>query len=405
MWLAESLATLKSKLGTIDQVIFEDKGHLDHPEDLVFLQDVDGANRALVSMQKTIKRPKTVTIKWDGYPALIFGRNQHGKFSIMDKHMFNKKDGSGRQIFSPKQFQQYDQARGVDRSDLHRLVSEIWSGLEKASRGTKGYYWGDLLFNKPLMNMDGVYNFKANPNGITYSVKAKSSVGRLLTDKTAGIAVHQQLSPDAPTTDYAQTLNGSIGQLKNNSDVAIVPSAMPIVPDLTPHGNLEKNAQQTIAQYGDEVKKMMNSAPMARNSFSQLFTTYINKRIVSGNLKDLYKGFLEYVNNRSMSDTMKKKLLGYTVGAPAGNIAEAQVQKVPGYLDQNKDGLIGAFKIWIALYNLKMHIVSQLNDAAKDSPVQGALDDGTKTHEGFVSNGLKFVDRMGFSRQNLAGRA
>jgi hypothetical protein len=48
--------------------------------------------------------------------------------------------------------------------------------------------------------------------------------------------------------------------------------------------------------------------------------------------------------------------------------------------------------------------VDQLNQAAKESPVKGNLDDGTETHEGFVSNGLKFVDRMGFSRQNLAGR-
>jgi hypothetical protein len=42
--------------------------------------------------------------------------------------------------------------------------------------------------------------------------------------------------------------------------------------------------------------------------------------------------------------------------------------------------------------------------SAAASPVQGYLDDGTQTQEGFVSQGLKFVDRMGFSRQNLAGR-
>ena len=56
------------------------------------------------------------------------------------------------------------------------------------------------------------------------------------------------------------------------------------------------------------------------------------------------------------------------------------------------------------MYTLKMDIVSQLNKAAEVSPVQGYLQDGTNTHEGLVANGLKFVDRMGFSRQNLAGR-
>ena len=99
MNLAESLASLRNKLETIAvPSLNEDKGHLDHPEDLIFLGDVTGANRAVDAIVKTVANPKTVTIKWDGYPALIFGRDTNGKFSIMDKHMFNKKDGSS--IFS-----------------------------------------------------------------------------------------------------------------------------------------------------------------------------------------------------------------------------------------------------------------------------------------------------------------
>lgn len=78
--------------------------------------------------------------------------------------------------------------------------------------------------------------------------------------------------------------------------------------------------------------------------------------------------------------------------------------KLTQHLDQNKEGVIGAFAIWIALYNLKMSVVDQLNKAAEEAPVQGYLQDGTRTQEGFVSQGLKLVDRMGFSAQNLAGR-
>ena len=105
MNLSEALALLTSKIDTLS--INEDKGHLDHPEDLIFLGGSEGANRAIQATVATVKNPATVTIKWDGYPALIFGRNSSGKFSIMDKHMFNKKDGTGRQVFSPEQFVQY----------------------------------------------------------------------------------------------------------------------------------------------------------------------------------------------------------------------------------------------------------------------------------------------------------
>lgn len=384
MNLVDSITTLKSKLNDLSILISEDKGHLDHPEDLVILKDIQGAKQALSSILKTAQNPKSITIKWDGYPALIFGRNAQGKFSIMDKHMFNKKDGTGRQIFSPEEFIKYDTSRGVDRSGLHQLISEIWPNLEKASQGSSGYYWGDLLFSKPLQDQNGVYAFKANPNGITYKVDANSNIGKLLTGKTAGIAVHQKLAADAPSTDSAESLNGTIGELKNNSQVAIVPSAMPITPNIKLDNNLVKEVQSAINQYGNDVQKLMNSAPQARNTFNQLFTTYINKKIVSGDLNDLVLDFLEYVQTRPMTEVMR--------------------EKIDQHLKNNQEGVVGLFTIWVAMYKLKMSIVEQLNKAAESSPVKGYLQSGVETQEGFVSQGLKFVDRMGFSRQNLAGR-
>jgi hypothetical protein len=383
MKLAESLAVLRDKVNQISS-LKEDKGHLDHPEDLIFLDGSTGANRALQASIATVKNPNTVTIKWDGYPALIFGRGRDGKFRIMDKHMFNKKDGTGRQVFSPEQFVQYDQARQVDRSGLYEVIATIWPGLEKASRGSKGFYWGDLLFAQPLTEQNGLYVFKANPNGITYKVDVNSEIGQLLGGKVAGIAVHQYLDPGAATTDEATTLNGNIGTLKNNSDVAIVPSKMPNTPKLRLDAASVKSVQNAIKKYGPAVDQMMSTAPQARNTFNQLFTVYINKKIVAGDLQDLASGFLPFVESRPMTDKMK--------------------QKIMEHLQQNEAGIIGAFTIWAEMYKLKMSVVAQLNKAAESSPVKGQLDDGTETHEGFVANGLKFVDRMGFSRQNLAGR-
>lgn len=381
MSLSESLSILKSKIEELS--LFEAKGHLDHPEDLVFLDGSQGANRAIQASVNTVKNPQTVTIKWDGYPALIFGRGANGKFSIMDKHMFNKKDLSGRQVFSPEQFVEYDRARGVDRSGLHQLINEIWPGLEKADR-SKGYYWGDLLFSQPLQDQNGMYKFRANPNGITYTVDTNSEVGQLFKGKQAAIVVHQFIPPNAASTDEATPLDGTIGNLKNNSNVAIVPAKMPITPKLKLDNKLVKNAQSSIAKYGQSVDQLLNTAPQAASTFRGLFTTYINKKIVAGDLNNLVDGFMKYFNSRPMTDAMRAKLTQH--------------------LQENKEGLVGAFTIWAALYQLKMSIVDQLNKAAEASPVKGYLQDGTQTQEGFVSNGLKFVDRMGFSRQNLAGR-
>lgn len=384
MNLTESLSTLVSKLESLNQIVVEDKGHLDHPEDMIFLGGSVGATQALQAAIQTVKSPNTVTIKWDGYPALIFGYDSNGQFSIMDKHMFNKKDGTGRQVFSPDQFVEYDRARGVNREGLYPIIKTIWPGLAKASKGGKGFYWGDLLFTKPLQETDGYYTFKANPNGITYKVAAKSEVGNLLQGEQAGIAVHQYIDPNAVSTDQAQTLNGTIGQLKNNSNVAIVPSKMPITPKLSLDGTLINNVKSAISKYGNAVDQMMNTAPQARATFNTLFTVYINKKIVAGDLNNLVDGFMNFVESRPMTDKMKAKIIEH--------------------FKNNSEGLIGAFTIWAELYKLKMAVVAQLNKAAEQSPVKGYLQDGTETHEGFVANGLKFVDRMGFSRQNLAGR-
>lgn len=365
--------------------IAESKGHLDHPEDLVFLNGYQGVTQALKAIQDTVKNPKTITIKWDGYPALIFGRNVDGKFSIMDKHMFNKKDLTGRQVFSPEQFRQYDIARGVDRSELHKLIAELWPGLEKADAGGRGYYWSDLLFTSPLKPAkDGLYHFRPNPNGIEYTVDPQSDIGKLLTGRKAAVAVHQYLPATAATTDDAIPLHGEIGTLKNNADVAIVPAKMPITPNIKLNSDLFNKAKASLSKYGPAINKLMSNPPLAANTFSQLFTTYINKKIVAGNLNDLVTGFIEFYQTRPMT--------------------ESALEKLNAYFAQNEAGLQGAFQVWIDIYNLKMNLVQQLNKAAESSPVQGYLQDGTPTQEGFVSHGLKFVDRMGFSRQNLAGR-
>ena len=382
MNLTEQISALQKKLDSINLV--EASGHMDHPEDLVFLDDEPGARHALQQIEATIQSPNNITIKWDGYPALIFGRNPEGRFSIMDKHMFNKKDGTGRQVFSSEEFQEYDTNRGVNRGDLYRIINTVWPGLEKSDRGSSGYYWGDLLFSQPLDAKDGLFTFKANPGGITYTVDVDSEAGHLLSGKQAGIAVHQFIPANAMTTNEAESLNGSIGNLKNDSNVAIVPSKMPITPKLKINTKLKQEAEQAINRYGPAVRGLFTTAPQARNSFNQLFTVYVNKKIVSGDLKNLYKDFVGFVENRNMTDSMR--------------------EKISVHLNAHKEGVIGAFKIWIALYNLKQDVVEQLDNAAKSSPIKGYLDDGTETQEGFVSHNLKFVNRMGFARQNLAAR-
>ena len=61
--------------------------HLEHPEDTIF----DGRRVALKAITEMITC-KTVGIKWDGAPAVVFGTNPaNGKFFVGTKSVFNKK--------------------------------------------------------------------------------------------------------------------------------------------------------------------------------------------------------------------------------------------------------------------------------------------------------------------------
>lgn len=423
MNLNESLRNLISKMEDIAKpTLTEAKGHLDHPEDLVLLQGSAGAKKALKAMVDTVTNPELVTIKWDGSPALIFGVGTNGKFIIVDKHMMNKTGGRGRQIFSPEDFIKYEQARGATRTGLERIIPLLWPNLLKAYSGT-GYYWGDLIFSNVLKpEKDGLYHFRANPKGISYTVEPNSDVGKLMTGKIAGIAIHQYMDPDAPEkaeqlsidtnepvvpTDLAKSLNGTLGSLKNNSDVALVPAKMPNPPKLILNNKLLNTAKNSIASNGPGMDKFLRDSPkikkrgggLGESPLPGLLTMYINAKVVAGNLKNLTANFIPFVADRykmgKLSQQMADELLGYE--DPDTN------EFVPGYLEMHLDGLEDVFQVWIDIYNFKMSIVPQLDKAAETAPVQGYLQDGTRSQEGFVSHGVKFINRLGFSAQNLGG--
>jgi hypothetical protein len=363
----DNLSTILSK---IDNIVLteEASAHINHVEDLVLLNGSNGAKRALNSMVNTMNNPKDISIKFDGYPALIFGNNANNKFIISDKHMFDKSDGSGRNIFSPKDFMNYDTNRGVKRDSLYGAVNNIWNGLKQSCGNNLGYYWGDLLFANTLKPVGNDYVFKPNPNGLTYKVKCDSNTGRLLENKVGGITVHQFINSNARSLKEAVQVNDGIGTLKNNSNVALLPSSLPmnIVIKLDPKDI--DHVSNEISKCSDMIDELINSTPN-----KNILTKYINNKVRSGNLSNLYNDFYDEQYNPKITDYMKNNPV-----------------KVKALLT-----------IWTLLYRLKMKVLQQLNNVTSSQDIRGYLDDGTQTQEGFVSQNLKYVDRMGYSRQNF----
>ena len=106
-----------------DSVIREGEARIQHAEDLVLFDGSRGAKRALGELKQIPSGGENVTIKWDGSPAVIFGRDVYGDFILTDKSGFSavKTDGRAK---SPEQLKDIllNRGGGKNKDDPGRIA-------------------------------------------------------------------------------------------------------------------------------------------------------------------------------------------------------------------------------------------------------------------------------------------
>lgn len=336
-----------------------------HPEDSIF-DGAQAAQQAVQSLLYVIKNPGSVTIKWDGFPALIFGRMPDGRFTIQDKYMFDSKFFAD----SPAKWQEYDSKKrsGTLRPDLYAKLGNIWNGLAEAVGSSSGFFWGDLLWWAPLEPVKGMFVFK--PNVVEYRVPVKSTLGQQIAGRVGGLVVHQYFADD-----NAKPAQWNGQGLKLDAKVAILTPGAGIKFKLDDPVQLTRAASATVNQYGNVAESFLAGIDgVARQAIQK----YMNKRITGQTNDDLVTWLQANVSAKQYT-----KLVG-----PDGQ----------GYLAQNENGLKALFSIWNAIYALKVNLAQQL-----EQQVQGIQQwvGGKQEGEGFVFNtptGLvKLVNRGAFS--------
>lgn len=337
-----------------------------HPEDSIFDGSV-AASQALESLLYVIKNPGSVTIKWDGFPAIIFGNLPDGRFTVQDKYMFDN------QVFanSPKDWQTYDSQKrsGTLRPDLYAKLANIWAGLQQAVGSTTGFFWGDLLWYEPLEPKAGNYMFK--PNVVEYHIPVKSALGQQIAGRVGGVVVHQYF---ADSRAKPQQWNGK--GLTTNGSVAILTPSAGVQFKLNEPVQLTKAANVAIKQYGRVVEAFLGGLDgVARQAIQK----YMNKKITGQTNEELVVWL-----QANISGKQYKFLVG---------------DDYSGYLYQNENGLNALFTIWNSMYALKVNLAEQL-----EQQVQGIQQfvNGKPQGEGFVFNtpqGLvKLVQRGTFGQ-------
>lgn len=362
-----------------------------HPEDAFFLGGSAAANKAIQDLQGAIASAGKTTIKWDGKPALIWGRLPNGRLAVMDKYMFDAKYPAQ----SPEDWVKYDQQKksGNLRTDLYPKIKAIWPGLDAATVGP-GFYWGDLMWAGELQPQGGKYVFK--PNLVQYSIPANSELGKTIPGKTGGIVVHQQFANLGD--QQAQTWNGQ-GLQNVPGGVDIIKPNIGIAFTLKAPANLVTAAKQTVSTYGTAVDQLLNSLPASTRAQIQ---TYFNQRIIGGTTFSM--------PNWMKTKSSAKQYAELVTGNPDANGQyNAGTGNVPGklyMLDANNKPVpspahLGLLAIWNSIYNLKLNLAQQLEQQVQGLEQSTA---GQAEGEGFVvptPTGLvKLVNRGVFSAGN-----
>lgn len=172
---------------------------IEHIEDLVFRKGTTGIKEALaVIAHLKDNTASSVTVKWDGKPALVFGREPDGTFVLTDVAGFGAVGYQG--LFtSPKQITQHlanrdaeAKAKGLSANRVAQVApiyQTIWPMLEQAiPKDFRGYIQGDLLYTNTPPEVSGAFVFK--PNTVEYNIPVSSKLGQEIASSQVGIAIH-----------------------------------------------------------------------------------------------------------------------------------------------------------------------------------------------------------------------
>ena len=183
----------------------EDKNtHLDHAEELVFMQGTEGIKRVVGTFTKLLNTldgdggGDAITTKWDGSPAVFAGTDpEDGKFFVGTKGVFAQKAKLNK---SPEDIETNhpDTTKNDEPVSKAGLRSKLNTSLEHLKDlGIEGVLQGDLLFTKgdlKQVTIEGKPHLAFKPNTITYVVPADSKTAKEMQAADIGIVFHTSYS-------------------------------------------------------------------------------------------------------------------------------------------------------------------------------------------------------------------
>lgn len=370
----------------VGESALNEDARIQHAEDIVFWEGSAGAARAIESLKSLEQGAHTnVTIKWDGSPAIIFGRDSDGNFILTDKSGFGAKGYDGK-AKSAKELQAMLMNRpGAQRDpegygQFAANMADIYDEYEKATHPKfRGFFKGDLLyFNRPD-EQDGSFVFK--PNIVTYSVKVNSDIGRKIGQSKTGIVVHRYMNSDG----VERPLNkGETDKIMSGLEVLVFPPVTAQEPPKVDDSAI-KDLQARLSKNAGAIDALLDEGMLTAQKVKDLpkiFYTYLNSKVDTG-LDNLARDFPNWLASAKLSEPKRKKILEI--------------------INANAAGYNAMWDMVSGVMRVKDDIINQLE--SQDAPIKSSIN-GQSGGEGYVlahpGGDIKLVPREFFTRANRA---
>jgi hypothetical protein len=326
-------------------------------EDLVIKKGLTGAREAFNIIKQTAENTqKYATIKWDGSPAVIFGRKPNGEFVLTDKSGATAVGYDGlatspemmARVMAQRDANAAAKGKTADRTELTQIYRDIWPYFEAAvPKNFRGYLKGDLLYYPGRSYVEDAGNLVFQPNkmgGQQYRIPLSSPLGQKIAKSKVGIAIHTYMedpnSPEQPMTNPEKILKPVDGLMATSAAVETLQNL-----------KLNRKLMQELSGY-------------ARGENAQALTQLLNPtELRSQQITDLPALIEKFINSLKGTD--------YSQATPAefgawlqSNVSPRKYNNIVEYLNSPRSNIHGMsvlFAIWNGLHDLKVDLQRQLD--------------------------------------------
>jgi len=384
--------------------------HLYHIEEDIIRNGLVGAKSAvnylngLVNMMagKTDSKVR-VTVKWDGAPAIICGKDPlNNKWFVGTKSVFNAKNPKVNYNFE-------DIDRNHPDKGLNKKLKYAYRYLQNLN--INGVVQGDLMFTpgdiKPE-RIDGEAYLTFTPNTITYAVQKGGKLYDRITKAKVGIVFHTQYTGDSLDNMDAQ-FGVDVDEFGQDPNVWYDDAYFK---DLTGTATFTSDQVRGLKMQISQIDQLIDQVPMPlwmKLSTNQEFTTYmlqfINKQVRQGQLggdpKQMMQQFLNYY--RDVQAQAKEKLKT----DKAKDKRDQMVQLMGKMFADNQQGVLNILQIHNQTIMVKTSLLKQINSVKSTKQfIKTEKGFEVTNPEGYVAidndgQAVKLVDRLTFSKQNF----